>query len=388
MPKTYFVYLPVIKGNVEEEWKQCLRQIEDTCWKGFTPLKLNVFIDLPDFESFLKTRDVIISSVRGAFKSPQPALNVTVHPPEKPWKVAVEATFVKTGKFTMRGETYKSTPYVVIESEAGKELWAAGVSSYSHPEDTRLAAEKAFDLMVEILSKEGMTADNLVRQWNFIGKILEVKNECQNYQIFNEVRNEYYSRYRKVRGFPAATGIGMMHGEVILDFCAIVAGESTTIRAVENPYQVNAYDYAQKVLKGITDQGKTEKHAPQFERALLVTNKIGATLHISGTASILGQETIGAEDIEKQTLVTIGNIEKLNDKDRLNQLISEHNLSDGRYTLLRVYIKKQADFEVVKRICNDRYKGVPVIFIESDICRDTLLMEIEAEAFLEYNDLK
>ncbi len=48
--------------------------------------------------------------------------------------------------------------------------------------------------------------------------------------------------------------------------------------------------------------------------------------------------------------------------------------------LLRVYIKKQSDFKSVKEICSRVYPGVPAVYIEADICRDNLLVEIEAES--------
>ncbi len=60
------------------------------------------------------------------------------------------------------------------------------------------------------------------------------------------------------------------------------------------------------------------KHAPQFERALLIANRKEAVLHISGTASIIGQETVGKDDIEKQTIVTINNMGLLSDAGRIN----------------------------------------------------------------------
>ena len=63
--------------------------------------------------------------------------------------------------------------------------------------------------MKAILEKEGMSFDHVVRQWNYIGNILEIKNGLQNYQVFNEVRSEFYKKYRTVHGYPAATGIGM-----------------------------------------------------------------------------------------------------------------------------------------------------------------------------------
>ena len=382
MPKTYFTYLPAIEGSLEEELKLCLDQIEDTCLKGFTPVKLNIFTDLPGYDFFLKERKNIAAIIKNTFRSGCPAFNVTVQPPEKPWKIAIEGTFISKGSSAIKMKEYQDFPYVIIESDEGKELWAAGVSSYDYPGDTVKAAEKAFGLMKEILVSEGMSLDNLVRQWNYIGNILETKNNSQNYQLFNEVRNDYYSKYRKVKGYPAATGVGMMHGGVILDFCALRPGESTTIKAVENPHQLNAYDYGQQVLKGAAPEGNRPKHAPQFERALLIANRKEAVLHISGTASIIGQETVGKDDIEKQTIVTINNMGLLSDTRRIKQMIPSSALSGFRYSLLRVYIKRDRDFKRVRDICLEHYSGVPAVFIRADICRDDLLMEVEAEAEL------
>jgi hypothetical protein len=384
MPKTYFIYLPAIEGSLKEELKLCLDQIVDTCLKGFIPVKLNIFIDLPDYESFLKEREKICNILNITFRSGCPAFNITVQPPEKPWKVAIEGTFISTGAYAVQMKKHLDFPYIIIESDAGKELWAAGVSSYSFPDDTRKAADKAFSLMYEILVSEQMSIDNLVRQWNYIGNILEIKDNCQNYQLFNEVRNDYYTRFRKVKGYPAATGVGMMHGGVILDFCAFRPGQATTIKAVENPHQLNAYDYNQQVLKGADARGIQAKHPPQFERALLISNRNEAILHISGTASILGQETVGKGDIEKQTVVTINNMGLLSDAGRLKNLVPGSSMSESHYSLLRVYVKRDRDFRRVREICQDRYPGVPAIFIRADICRDDLLMEVEAEAELTF----
>ena len=384
MPKAYFVHLPAIEGSMEEELKLCLDQIEDASLKGLIPVKLNIFVGLPDYESFLKGRERIIALLNNTFKSGCPAFNITVQPPEKPWKIAVEGTYISAGANVVHMKKYLEFPCVIIESDAGKELWAAGVSSFSFPDDTRKAAEKAFSLMNEILESEQMSFDNLVRQWNYIGNILSIKDGFQNYQLFNEVRNDYYSRHRKVKGFPAATGVGMMHGGVILDFCALQPGKATAIKAIENPHQVNAYDYGQQVLKGTANGENLPKHPPQFERALLIASRNEALVHISGTASILGQETVGSGDIEKQTLVTIGNMELLSDIGRLRHLVTNPTLKESRYSLLRVYVKKEDDFRRVRKICSESYPGVPAVFIKADICRDDLLMEVEAEAELTF----
>jgi len=206
-----------------------------------------------------------------------------------------------------------------------------------------------------------------------------MKEGFQNYQVFNEVRSEYYNKFRTVSGYPAATGVGMKHGGVFLDFCALKADETIKLKAVNNPGQVNAYEYGQQVLKGMANSTSALKHPPQFERGLLLANRTSNTLFVSGTASIIGQETIGKGDVEEQALVTIENIRNVADLKRIRHLTGKDDIGPGKFSLLRVYIKKQEDFKTVKNICSDHFPGSPVIFIEADICRDDLLTEIEAE---------
>ncbi|MDO8930727.1 MAG: hypothetical protein Q7W54_17275 [Bacteroidota bacterium] len=51
----------------------------------------------------------------------------------------------------------------------------------------------------------------------------------QNYQLFNEARGEYYSRYRSAPDFPAATGIGVCHHGVTIDCMAVTGDENLKI---------------------------------------------------------------------------------------------------------------------------------------------------------------
>lgn len=380
MLKRYYVLLPAVQGSVEEEWKQCLDQILSIRNSGLTPVRINIFADLPDFVTSNSVRKNILDSAINAFGPVCPALNMTVHPPEKPWNAAVEAAFIVTGSCEINSRFFDSLPYLILESEKGKELWAGGLSSFGYPDDTRAAAEKAFKLVLAILEREKMSLNDIVRQWNYIGDILKTRGDYQNYQIFNEVRSEYYHRYRTVKGFPAATGVGMKYGGVIIDLCALQPNKSVMIRPVENPNQVNAYEYGQKVLKGLADKGNPVKHAPQFERGLLLANYSHSTLYISGTASIIGQETVGIGDIEKQTIVTIENIKKLSDPARISELVSRPHDPGEKYGLLRTYVKRQSDFGVVRQICEKFFPQIPVSYVEADICRDDLLIEIEGEA--------
>lgn len=375
----YLVFEPELCGNFGEEWIQCLKQIIYIREPGFRLIKLNVFADLPDYETYVKVSREIGKSINNAFGKICPAFNITAHPPQKPWKVIVEAGYTDDDSLEVIANKWNSISYVVCTSDSVKEVWVGGLGLGLFESDTKSAAEAAFNQMKAILDKEGMSFNHIVRQWNYIGNILEMNNGFQNYQIFNEVRSEFYKKYRTVHGFPAATGIGMKLGGVNIDFCAVMADEAILIEPIENPNQVNAYEYDQEVLRGMPCEGLSVKHPPQFERALLLTRKVNSTLFISGTASILGQNTVGIDDIEKQTFVTIDNINKLTDQKRTGQLFSGAEPDWGKFILLRVYVKSQEDFSIVQAICTDKFPEVQMTLIESDICRDNLLVEIEAE---------
>lgn len=346
---------------------------------GYRLIKLNVFINVPDYLIYIRTMEQIRNTLINTFGDQCPAFNVTVHPPEKPWKAVVEAGYVKKSSGEVVTKFWQSIPYIVMQTDSGKEVWAGGIGSGLFPDDTRKAARASFDQMRAILDAENMSFDHIVRQWNFIGNILEVKNEMQNYQIFNEVRSENYHKYRKVHSYPAATGVGMKYGGVTLDFCAVKAESDLKIIAIDNPDQIRPYDYSQQILKGKPAGGKGINQPPQFERAVFLADSHGTTLFVSGTASIIGQDTIGIEDVGRQAIVTIENIDKLADPKRIAHLSGKTGSVAGNLILLRVYIKQQVDFAKVKAICDEFHAGVPSVFIEADICRDNLLVEIEAE---------
>ena len=310
MLKDYKIYLPSVPGDISEEWEQCRSSILESTKSGNRSLKLSIFVSVPDYSSYKKAREFIGESILGTFGESCPAYSITIHPPESPWKIAVEGLFISALSPEVTSVVTKFrhlAPYVVVRTKSVKEVWGAGLGNANPEEDTKTSAGAAFDLVKDILEQEEMSMNNIVRQWNYIGNILEVKNGNQNYQLFNEVRNEYYKKYRTITGYPAATGIGMKLGGVIIDFCAIAADETLKIKAVDNPNQLNAYKYDQKVLKGLKEKGQTAKHPPQFERALLIVKRKSADIIISGTASIIGQKTIGKGDIKEQTLVTIEN---------------------------------------------------------------------------------
>ena len=379
MINKYIIFQPEVQGDFAGEWRQCLEKMMDVSPECGRLVKLNIFSSINDYSEYLKVNEEIRNSLLNNFGDHCPAFNVTVHPPENPWKVAVEAGFMNTSSCEIVTRVWHSTPYIIRLTDSAKEVWAGGLGHGLFPGDTRKAAEAAFDVMREILETEKMSFDHIVRQWNFVGNILEVKKEIQNYQTFNEVRSENYHKFRSVHSYPAATGVGMKYGGVKLDFCAVKAEEDLKIIAIDNPDQIRPYDYSQQVLKGRPAGEKGVNQPPQFERAVFINYNMESTLFVSGTASIIGQDTIGIDDIERQTIVTLENINKLTDTKRIGHLTGNTDINAGSLILLRVYIKKQEDFPVVMTICKKHFPGIPAIYIEADICRDNLLVEIEAE---------
>jgi len=384
MRKLYVVCKPLSEGSLKEEWGQCLKQLLKSCSEGRRPVKFNIFIELPGSSSYQDIRKEISDSLTGSFLNACPSFNVTVNPPEKPWKVVTEALFVVPGKEVITTNYYGTIPYVVAESEHTKEIWCSGMGSEFTGPDTRNAACFAFEQMAAVLEKEGMSLNEIVRQWNFIGNILKINEGLQNYQVFNEVRGEYYHKYRTLRSYPAATGVGMDHEGVIIDFYAVKSDAKMEIRPVDNPNQARAYEYGQDVLKGLADPVIKVKQPPQFERALLLNKGEYTAYFISGTASIIGQEVIGRNNVREQVNITNENIKKLTDPLFICNVMGENLSFSSRFLLIRVYIRHTDDFEVVKSICTSQYPDIPAVYIRADICRDELLAEIEAELLLSF----
>ena len=150
--------------------------------------------------------------------------------------------------------------------------------------------------------------------------------------------------------------------------------------SVRNPIQINPYYYKQDVLSGIINTAGGQKQPPLFERAILLTDSNKWRLFVSGTASIIGQETVAIGNQCEQTIVTIENIRKLTSKENLMIYFPEINFDDHvRCSRIRVYVKNAGDIPEVKSICINHFGNIPSLYVHADICRKDLLVEIEAE---------
>lgn len=266
--------------------------------------------------------------------------------------------------------------YTRTTTSAGKSIWGIGLTSSKTHATLSEQVVFSFEAAVKILKAEGMSLSDIVRQWNYIPSILNIRcldgKTLQHYQEFNEIRQNYYSTTTFKDGYPSATGIGTRNGNYTLDFFALRSCPSVQKIGLSNPKQQDAYKYDQVFLVGDALTGQ-EKKTPLFERAKLLNINGNTTIYISGTASIIGQETIGIGDIRRQTEITIDNIQEL--------IPTEHQPSI-QYTYLRAYIKEVKDFDAVKAICESRFPGVSISYLQADVCRDNLLVELEGAAIV------
>jgi hypothetical protein len=382
----YFVILPGFAGNFDNEWNDCLtRLLAATTNNHRYVFKLNVFIDADNETDLKQKQQHITDTILFAFGEKSPPFGVFAQKPEKPFHVVIEAGLINTSDAGIDYRKFENWQYAILKLPGYKELWAIGMGSSLAEENTETAAKAAFEAMYEILLKEQMTFNHIIRQWNYIGKILHYdphnSQSIQHYQLFNEVRHNYYRNHRKVPGFPAATGIGMKFDGVMIDCCAVATDKDNDIQviSIKNPKQVNAHAYGQDVLKGSPIYDKKEKQPPKFERAKLLVQNNKSRLFVSGTASIIGQDTVGIGDVNLQTRITIENIETLISRDNLLLYCPQLKAFPDKYCYIRVYVKHANHIPVVKSICKTHFGNIPASYIEADICRDELLVEIEAE---------
>lgn len=277
-------------------------------------------------------------------------------------------------------KSHQGVAYVTTEASGVKELFTGGLSSHT---DKTIAEQSSeiFDNLSAILSLEGFKVSDIVRQWNYIERIVDFEGEFQHYQIFNDVRSSFYSTTQWPVGYPAATGIGMQRGGVIVEINAIQGAENYA-SAIDNSLQIAAHEYSQSVLVGAPHESEC-RTTPKFERAKTVSYSGNSDmLYISGTAAIQGEDSIPQDDVISQCKVTLENIDNLISGEN-RTLSGDKSQGEAAVKLYRVYIKEEEDAAPVIEYMNSRYPNVEISFIMADVCRTELLIEIEGIAILE-----
>ncbi len=338
------------------------------------------FVAAKSREEYEERSLLIREKVSGCYGTIPPATCIVAQAPAHGSQIVLELICTKAGED--KEILYKSAgdiSYTVVNYGAFKVVHATGLTG-GLESSIEESAEEGFKSAVEILTLEGLSLDHVIRQWNYVEDIAHLddpQRETQNYQVFNDVRAKYYNQASFPYGYPAATGIGMNTGGVILGFTAVSESDRVEVKAIRNPRQIDAHQYSGKVLMGKATGIMGERCTPKFERGKMVVLDGTSYMYVSGTASIVGEKTLYPGDVEKQTITTIENIFNLFSRENQDALGVEFDVSQIEFSHLRIYVKHQADFPKVEAVCKSMLNSKSFLFLESDICREDLLVEIE-----------
>lgn len=225
------------------------------------------------------------------------------------------------------------------------------------------ASAEAYRRIFRLLDKQGMP--HLWRVWNYLANINLETGGLERYRQFNIGRQDAFLECQRgaTGNVPAACAIGLIGGSLNIAF---MAGTTPAV-PVENPRQVSAYNYP-------ADYGP---RSPTFSRAVLVYPEAQETLFVSGTASIVGHQTVHPGDVVGQTRESMANIGAVVGEAARLCRSPAFTLAELAY---RVYVRHARDFHKVRDTLKPLIGDAEVVYLQADICRHDLLLEIEAFA--------
>jgi chorismate lyase/3-hydroxybenzoate synthase len=228
----------------------------------------------------------------------------------------------------------------------------------------RLAFD-AYRRLLHDLERSGYP--HLLRAWNFVPAIHDRHEGLDRYKLFCKGRSEAFAaRHGDLlpSRLPAASAVGYPGNALVVH--ALASREPG--RHVENPRQVSAYRYPERY----------GPRSPTFARATVAPRSAGGALFVSGTASIVGHESVHPGDPARQTEETLTNIASVLDSAGIPGMGGPLG---PRLDSLRVYARHPGDLDTIRSVVSSATGGdVPSAWLRADICRDDLLVEIEAIA--------
>ena len=235
-----------------------------------------------------------------------------------------------------------------------RDSFLAGAAVAPKEMSPRESASFIYDELFRVLGER-----HLCRVWNYVPRINETVKGEENYREFNAGRLD---AFRKCYGaefrpkLPAASALGTQSGVMALAFFA----SSEKPVHFENPEQVPACDYPK-------DYGH---QPPAFARGTRMEFDGGSRWFLAGTASIKGHLTLG-QTCEEQLSLTLDNIRLMK---------RTMSVPDGASTQWKVFVRNARDIDECRAIFARAYPDdvERTMFLQADICRSCLLVEIEA----------
>lgn len=229
------------------------------------------------------------------------------------------------------------------------------------------AARQAYDALFRALDDCG--CPHPLRLWNYLPRINADGGGLERYRQFNIGRQQAFLNAGRSAfdGAPAACAVGRPDGALSLRFLA----GTRAPRPLENPRQVPAWRYS----------ARFGPRSPTFSRAALAPLAGGqVALWVSGTASIVGEESRHLGDLAAQVCETVANLRAVlavaNAALRPPPGQPGLRLAELAFT---AYVRRARDGAAVLSSFAEALGAEPdCVLLQADICRAELLVEIEA----------
>ncbi|MGQ0666865.1 MAG: chorismate transformation enzyme, FkbO/Hyg5 family [Nitrospiraceae bacterium] len=204
----------------------------------------------------------------------------------------------------------------------------------------------------------------LWRTWNYFPRINEDQDGLERYRRFCVGRHQAMTETMAdfPSSLPAATAVGTRAGRFQIVF---LAGTQPAMH-LGNPRQLNAYEYP-------SDYGP---RSPSFARATFSRSESEGLLFIAGTASVVGHASRHIGLPYEQMREAIHNVHAV--LDRAKQIAGVDLSGTQPRAMYKVYVRNPDSLPEIRRALQDSpLPGHQPLFLQGDLCRKELLVEIE-----------
>jgi len=294
----------------------------------------------------------------------------TVIDPGQPVKINVGVPCIGERKFrevwTSKESTSQHTYNDIHYSINNYAIFGNFLVDESDFPDLEKATYFAYKKIIDMLDNQGYP--RLLRIWNYFPDINKTVDSIERYRMFCVGRHHAMNVSSKTEKLlPAASAIGTHSPGLLISF---IAAKDPGVQ-IENPKQVSAFHYPSTY----------GPKSPSFSRAILKNWGKHSHLYISGTASIVGHATTHVNDVTSQFNQTVDNLQSLLENTQWEDINNDNRVklsSINDISLWKIFIRNPQDIDNIQSLAQQILgPEAPIIFLQGDICRAELTLEIE-----------